>query len=95
MNQKFCNIYLIASFQNKLQEHTGIELMTHAVDCSNGGLLLILIHGSLAALKMLQQPREGCLVWFNWVSWHTNHWRLFNAKSIFIHINSSISNTLV
>ena len=27
--------------------------------------------------------------------WHINHCRLFNAKSIFIHINSSISNNSV
>ena len=27
-----------------------------------------------------------------WVLWHINHCRLFNAKSIFIHINSSIPN---
>ena len=27
--------------------------------------------------------------------WHINHWRLFNAKSIFIHINSSSSNNSV
>ena len=30
-----------------------------------------------------------------WVLWHINHCRLFNAKSIFIHINSSISNNSV
>ena len=30
--------------------------------------------------------------WFRLVSWHINHRRLFNAKSIFILINSSISN---
>ena len=33
------------------------------------------------------------LVWF--VLWHINHCSLFNATSIFIHINSSISNNLV
>ena len=31
-------------------------------------------------------------VFFDLVLWHINHCRLFNAKSIFIHINSSISN---
>ena len=31
------------------------------------------------------------LVWFGLVLWHINHCWLFNAKSIFIHINSSIS----
>ena len=30
--------------------------------------------------------------WFGLISWHINHCRLFNAKSSFIHIKSSISN---
>ena len=30
-----------------------------------------------------------------WVSWHINLWRLFNVKSIFIQIISSISNNSV
>ena len=34
-------------------------------------------------------------VWFGLVLWHINHCRLFNAKLIFIHINSSISKNLV
>ena len=34
----------------------------------------------------------GCL---SLVLWHTNHCKLFNAKFIFLHINSSISNNLV
>ena len=29
------------------------------------------------------------LVWFGLVIWYINHCRLSNAKSIFIHINSS------
>ena len=33
--------------------------------------------------------------WFGLVLWHINHCRLFNAKSIFIDINSSISNNSV
>ena len=33
--------------------------------------------------------------WFGLVLWHINHCRLFNAKSIFIRINSSISNISV
>ncbi len=37
----------------------------------------------------------GDLIWFSLVLWHFNHCRLFNAKSIFIHINSSISNNSV
>ena len=32
---------------------------------------------------------------FSLVLWHINHCRLFIAKSIFIHINSSISNNLI
>ena len=32
---------------------------------------------------------------FVWVLWHINHWELCNAKSIFIQINSSISNNSV
>ena len=35
------------------------------------------------------------LVWFGLVLWHINHCNLFNAKSIFIHITSSISNNSV
>ena len=35
------------------------------------------------------------MVWFGWVLWHINNCWLFNAKSIFIHINSSISNNSV
>ena len=33
------------------------------------------------------------LVWFEF--WHINHYRLFNAKFIFIHIKTSISNSSV
>ena len=36
-----------------------------------------------------------CLVWFDLVLWHINQFRLFNAESIFIHINNSISNNSV
>ena len=35
---------------------------------------------------------EGVGRLFGGVLWHINHWRLFNAKSIFIQIISSISN---
>ena len=35
------------------------------------------------------------LVLFCLVLWHINHYRLFNIKSIFMHINSSISNNSV
>ena len=37
--------------------------------------------------------RVGWLV--GWVLWHINRCRLFNAKSIFIQINSSMSNNSV
>ena len=36
-----------------------------------------------------------CLVWFGLVLWHINHYRLFNAKSIFVHINNSFSSNTV
>ena len=35
------------------------------------------------------------LVWFGLVLWHINNCRLFNAKSIFLHMISSSSNNLV
>ena len=39
------------------------------------------------------------LLWVRWdiglVLWHINDYRLFNAKSIFIQINYSISNNSV
>ena len=40
---------------------------------------------------------QGWLVgWLvGWVLWHINHCRLFNAKFIFIHINSFITNSSV
>ena len=34
-------------------------------------------------------------IFFNLVSWHINHWKLFNAKSIFKYTNSSISKNSV
>ena len=39
--------------------------------------------------------KNSGLNWFGLVLWHINHCRLFNAKSIFIHINSSISKNSV
>ena len=29
-------------------------------------------------------------IWFGMILWHINQYRLFNAKSIFIHVNGSI-----
>ena len=44
--------------------------------------------------QVSSDPDWWCgLVWF--ILWHINHCRLFHAKSIFIHINSSISNNSV
>ena len=45
--------------------------------------------------EIVQQfrPKERSLVWF--VLWYINHYRSFNAKSIFTHIHSSISNNSV
>ena len=33
--------------------------------------------------------------WSGLILWHINHYRLLNAKYIFIHINSSLSNNSV
>ena len=33
------------------------------------------------------------MIWFGWVLWHINHCRLFDAKSIFMQMISSISNS--
>ena len=45
-------------------------------------------------ISVTQQNQHIVNVWFGLVLWHINHCRLFNVKSIFIHINSSISNNL-
>ena len=42
---------------------------------------------------VLKKKRTGCL--FVWVLWRINLCRLFNAKFIFIQINSSTSNNSV
>ena len=49
----------------------------------------------VGVLGTVHQNLEKSLVWFGLVLWHINHCRLLNAKSIFIHINSSISNNSV
>ena len=46
-------------------------------------------------LKNCKLSYKTDLVWLVLVLWHINCCRLFNAKSIFIHINSSISNNSV
>ena len=45
----------------------------------------------------LQKQNNASITWLLvvWVLWHINLCRLFNAKSIFIKINSSISNNSV
>ena len=35
------------------------------------------------------------LIWFGLVSWHISHCKLFNDKSIFVHLSGSISNNSV
>ena len=45
--------------------------------------------------SLQESGKETGLVWFGLVLWHNNHWRLFNTESIFIHINSSISNNSI
>ena len=42
--------------------------------------------------QIFSPPTFFHLIWF---LWHINHFRLFNAKSILIQINSSISNNSV
>ena len=54
---------------------------------------LVTVLWSTAPSSYTQQ--KVLVVWFGLVLWHINHWRLFNAKSIFISINSSISNNSV
>ena len=44
---------------------------------------------------LLEEIHNHLLFWFGWVLWHINLCRLFNAKSIFIHINSAILNNSV
>ena len=53
--------------------------------------------GPLSAIEIpfIRKEMGICFVWFGLVSWHVNHYRLRNAKSIFIQINSSISNNSV
>ena len=50
----------------------------------------VIYEGSLS-LAQGQKYRFG----FDLVLLHINHYRLFNTKSIFIHINSSISNNSI
>ena len=49
----------------------------------------VLSRSSLEGEELLEMIN---LVWFGLILWHINHWRLFNAKSIFIHINNYNSN---
>ena len=49
-------------------------------------------------IKVIQVEGEiiyYLLFWVVWVLCHINLWRLFNAKSVFIQMNSSISNNSV
>ena len=45
----------------------------------------------LEAITASEETNEG-FIWFGLVLWYIKHSRIANAKSIFIHINSSISN---
>ena len=52
-------------------------------------------HPNNSIVKIVQNTEKSpgiLMVWFGLVLWHINHCRLFIAKSIFIHINSSVSN---
>ena len=60
----------------------------------------IIIPGSKIQWKFLKELRTSLhnireVVWFGLVLWHINYCKLFNAKSIYIHINSSILNNSV
>ena len=62
-----------------------------------GGWLVVLFYGistlfGLVNAESSHFDENFVLVWFDLVLWHINHYWLFNAKSIFIHINSSIYN---
>ena len=46
-------------------------------------------------IPIKESEQKFRLVCFGLVLWHINHCRLFNVKSIFIQINSSISNNSV
>ena len=48
-----------------------------------------------AYLIYLCIERKFGLVWFGLVLWHISHFKLFNVKYIFMHINSYISNNSV
>ena len=58
------------------------------------GQLLPRLHPQLRRLVWFGLVWFG-LVWFDLVLWHMSHSRLFNTKSIFIQINSSISKNSV
>ena len=51
--------------------------------------------GVICRYVTLSLDECGCLVWFGLVLWHINHCRLFNTKSIFIQLISSILNSRV
>ena len=62
------------------------------IDDDTQGLTPERWHGLYEELRWMQQF-DGWLV--EWVLWHINHCKLFNAKSIFKQIISSISNNSV
>ena len=61
---------------------------------------LPLLHGSwwteaVVPFTVSSIGQKDLFPWFGLILWHINHWRLFNPKSIFIHINSFILNNAV
>ena len=73
------------TYTSNIISFTHLKLMTP--------LLLLLLE--VAVIVVVVVVVSLVLVWFGLVLWHINHCRLFDAKSIFIHINSSVSNNSV
>ena len=47
-------------------------------------LVYLLVKNALKSIHWLKTKISFGLVWFGLVLWHIKHWRLFNAKSLFI-----------
>ena len=87
-DELFCDIItILCLFRTKYlwKRHEPLYSTSYVLDSST-------TTSTKMALK-LNNPL--CLVWFGLVLWHINHCRLFNAESIFILINISISNNSV
>ena len=54
--------------------------------------IILCQYNSYAFQLYMMQKSIFTIILIGLVLWHINHCKLFNAKSIFIHINSYISN---